>query len=49
MDVVDPSSRAFMLNAEYLKDKSIEPTPGGLRWGMFHELGHNMQRDWWSK
>ncbi|CAF1361588.1 unnamed protein product [Adineta ricciae] len=47
MDVVNPSNRAFMLNIDYLKDKTIEPTPG-LRWAMFHELGHNMQRDWWT-
>ena len=47
MDVVNPTIRAFMFNTDYLKDKSVEPTPG-LRWGMFHELGHHMQRDWWS-
>ena len=41
MDVSDPESDNFMLNYDVLKEKGA--------WGLFHELGHNMQQDWWSK
>ena len=41
MDVSDPSSDGFLFNSERLEKLG--------NWGLFHELGHNMQQDWWSK
>ncbi|CAF3443400.1 unnamed protein product [Rotaria socialis] len=40
MDVTDPQSDKFLFNIHVLKKKGW--------WGVFHELGHNMQRDWWT-
>lgn len=41
MDVSDPNSDGFLFNAERLEKLG--------NWGLFHELGHNMQQGWWSK
>jgi len=41
MDVSDPKSNDFIFNSEQLEQKGA--------WGLFHELGHNMQQGWWSK
>ncbi len=41
MDVSDPKSNDFIFNSEELEKKGA--------WGLFHELGHNMQQGWWSK
>ena len=41
MDVSDPKSNDFLFNCERLE------TIGS--WGVFHELGHNMQRSSWSE
>lgn len=41
MDVSDPKSKDFLFNADELEKKGA--------WGLFHELGHNMQQGWWSK
>ncbi len=41
MDVSDPKSDGFLFNSEELERKGA--------WGLFHELGHNMQQGWWSK
>ncbi|CAF4569935.1 unnamed protein product [Rotaria sp. Silwood2] len=40
LDVCDPKSNEFILNGPHLKKNGC--------WGLFHELGHNMQRDWWT-
>ncbi|CAF3368235.1 unnamed protein product [Rotaria socialis] len=40
MDVSDPNSDGFLLDCEKLKQKGA--------WGLFHELGHNMQQGWWT-
>ncbi|CAF4444136.1 unnamed protein product, partial [Rotaria magnacalcarata] len=40
MDVTDPQSDEFLFNIHVLKKKGW--------WGVFHEIGHNMQRDWWT-
>jgi hypothetical protein len=41
LDVSDPKSNDFIFNSEELEKKGA--------WGLFHELGHNMQQGWWSK
>jgi hypothetical protein len=41
LDVSDPKAAGFLLNGPALKKTGD--------WGIFHELGHNMQRGWWSK
>ena len=41
MDVSDSDSNGFLFNCEQLE------TIGN--WGLFHELGHNMQQGWWSE
>ena len=41
LDVSDPTSECFLFNSEELEKTGA--------WGLFHELGHNMQQDWWSK
>jgi hypothetical protein len=41
MDVSDPKSEDFLFNSERLEKKGA--------WGLFHEIGHNMQQGWWSK
>jgi hypothetical protein len=41
MDISDPKSDDFLFNSDQLEKKGA--------WGLFHELGHNMQQDWWSK
>jgi hypothetical protein len=40
MDVATQSNKNFIFNLTKMK------TVG--EWGVFHELGHNMQRDWWT-
>ncbi|CAF4621799.1 unnamed protein product [Rotaria sp. Silwood1] len=40
LDITDPKSEYFLLNSDILEKKGF--------WGVFHEIGHNMQRDWWS-
>ena len=41
MDVADPKRPdLFLLNPDVVLEKGC--------WGMFHELGHNFQRDWWT-
>jgi hypothetical protein len=40
LDVTDPSNDHFQFNFTSLK------TLG--HWGLFHEIGHNMQRGWWT-
>ncbi|CAF2870793.1 unnamed protein product [Rotaria sp. Silwood2] len=40
LDVADPKVENFLLNSDILEKKGA--------WGLFHEIGHNMQRDWWS-
>ena len=41
MDVSDAKSKDFVFNSEQLEKQGA--------WGLFHELGHNMQQGWWSK
>ncbi len=41
MDVSDPKSKDFLFNSEELEKKGA--------WGLFHEIGHNMQQGWWSE
>lgn len=41
LDICDPKSKAFIFNIETLEKEGS--------WGLFHELGHNRQRSWWSK
>lgn len=41
MDVSDPNSEGFLFNCDRLETNG--------NWGLFHELGHNMQQGWWSK
>ncbi|CAF0877594.1 unnamed protein product [Rotaria sordida] len=40
MDVSDPNAENFLLNSDILEKKGS--------WGLFHEIGHNMQRGWWT-
>ncbi|CAF3768377.1 unnamed protein product [Rotaria sp. Silwood1] len=40
LDVSDPNGNGFLLNGPALERNGS--------WGLFHELGHNMQRDWWT-
>ncbi|CAF3336682.1 unnamed protein product [Rotaria sp. Silwood1] len=40
LDITDPKSEYFLLNSDILEKKGF--------WGVFHEIGHNMQRDWWT-
>lgn len=40
MDVSDHTAEHFIFNSEHLEKKGA--------WGLFHEIGHNLQRDWWS-
>ncbi|CAF1025581.1 unnamed protein product [Didymodactylos carnosus] len=40
LDVCLPESKDFILNLKCLQKNGS--------WGLFHELGHNMQRDWWT-
>ncbi|ELU05583.1 hypothetical protein CAPTEDRAFT_195748 [Capitella teleta] len=40
MDVADPTSDQFLLNHDKLKAEG--------NWGLYHELGHNMQRLEWT-
>ncbi|CAF0805804.1 unnamed protein product [Rotaria sordida] len=40
LDVIDPKADYFLLNNDYLEKDGY--------WGIFHELGHNMQRYWWT-
>ncbi|CAF3700216.1 unnamed protein product [Rotaria socialis] len=40
MNVSDPESEDFILNGKKLRENGA--------WGLFHEMGHNMQRDWWT-
>ncbi|CAF1174913.1 unnamed protein product [Rotaria sp. Silwood1] len=39
LDVTDPESEYFLFNGDCLERNGF--------WGLFHELGHNMERDWW--
>lgn len=41
MDVSDPKAQSFIFNIDILEKEGA--------WGLFHELGHNRQRSWWSK
>ncbi len=41
MDVSDPKSEDFLFNSGHLEKKGA--------WGLFHEIGHNLQQDWWSE
>lgn len=41
LDAFDPQAEGFLLNSRELEKKGA--------WGLFHEIGHNMHRDWWSK
>ncbi|CAF1043285.1 unnamed protein product [Didymodactylos carnosus] len=40
LDVCRPDSTYFILNLEHLEKDGA--------WGLFHELGHNMQQKWWT-
>ena len=40
MDVSNHTQDGFLLNTETCKKKG--------EWGIFHEIGHNLQRAWWS-
>ena len=40
LDVADPTSDYFLLDAHMLRTRGS--------WGLFHEIGHNMQRDEWT-
>ena len=40
LDVADPNHKHFLLNKDRLLNEG--------NWGMFHELGHNMQRNEWT-
>ncbi|CAL4139916.1 unnamed protein product [Meganyctiphanes norvegica] len=40
LDVADPDSEKFLFNMNTLRENGM--------WGMFHELGHNMQRPMWT-
>ena len=40
LDVADPTSDEFLLDAHMLRTRGS--------WGLFHEIGHNMQRDEWT-
>ena len=40
LDVADPTNAHFLLDAHALKTRGS--------WGVFHEIGHNMQRDAWT-
>ncbi|CAF3004510.1 unnamed protein product [Rotaria sp. Silwood2] len=40
MDISYPNSDDFIFNSEKLEKKGA--------WGLFHELGHNMQQGWWT-
>lgn len=41
LDICDPNAQNFIFNRPRLEREGD--------WGVFHELGHNLQRDWWSK
>lgn len=41
LDVCDPKRDKFLLKCDVIKNSG--------NWGLFHEIGHNMQRGWWSK
>ncbi len=41
MDVSDPKANNFLFNTTTLEKEG--------NWGLFHELGHNRQRHFWSK
>ncbi|CAF1425627.1 unnamed protein product [Adineta ricciae] len=40
MNIADPKSDQFVFNTNFLKKNGS--------WGIFHEIGHNLQRDWWT-
>ncbi|CAF3448381.1 unnamed protein product [Rotaria sp. Silwood1] len=40
MDVSDPFSEGYILNSNKLEKNGA--------WDLFHEIGHNMQRDYWT-
>jgi hypothetical protein len=40
LDVSDPKNDNFIFNLPSLQKNG--------QWGVFHEIGHNMQRDWWT-
>ncbi|CAF4250193.1 unnamed protein product [Rotaria sp. Silwood2] len=40
MDVIDSNPEYFLLDSDNLEKNGY--------WALFHELGHNMERDWWS-
>ena len=40
MNVADPQVEEFIFDTNELKKNGA--------WGLFHEIGHNMQRDFWS-
>ncbi|CAF3192405.1 unnamed protein product [Rotaria socialis] len=46
MDVANPNSELFIFYKQY-QNKS-NPCGGSTYWGIFHEIGHNMQRSWWT-
>ncbi len=41
LDITDPNSDGFVFNSEVIEKQGA--------WGLFHEIGHNRQQDWWSK
>ncbi|CAF0735671.1 unnamed protein product [Adineta ricciae] len=40
MDMSDHTAEHFIFNSVHLEKKGA--------WGLFHEIGHNLQRDWWT-
>ncbi|CAF3783478.1 unnamed protein product [Rotaria sp. Silwood1] len=40
LDVTNPEAEHFLMNSDNLEKNGS--------WGLFHEIGHNMQRDWWT-
>ncbi|CAF1503058.1 unnamed protein product [Adineta steineri] len=40
LDVSDANSEWFLFNSEHLEKEGA--------WGLFHEIGHNMQQGWWT-
>lgn len=42
LDVADPKSKKFLLSVDKLKKSDTDS------WGLFHEIGHNMQRSEWT-
>lgn len=47
MDVADSKSPQFPFSIDSFKN--MTHWAGTVAWGLLHELGHSMQRAWWSK